>query len=327
MILSRWSARRSPHGFTLIELLVVIAIIGVLVSLLLPAVQKVREAANRASCQNNLKQLGLALQNYHTNNRCFPPGRTKVGTQDYHGWITYILPYIEQDNLARQIDLNLPYSDPKNVPAGVTHLSLLTCPSAPGKRDIPSGAMTDYSAANIYMSDAVALTQNWPGYTSQSQYINSGVLLRVTPTMIPGGDTTGNQISDVNDGASNTIIVAECGGREQNWISGRLDDSGTFLVSSSTAGAHTGRWINPNNELGIFGFDLTTLTQGWPVGKPSPPCAINCTNGREVYGFHPGGANAVLADGSVHFLNASMDLPTLRALVTIRGGENVNPNF
>jgi prepilin-type N-terminal cleavage/methylation domain-containing protein/prepilin-type processing-associated H-X9-DG protein len=325
MFLSRWSARRSPHGFTLIELLVVIAIIGVLVSLLLPAVQKVREAANRASCQNNLKQLGLALQNYHTSNRCFPPGRTKVGSQDYHGWIAYILPYIEQDNLARQIDLNLPYSDPKNVPAGVTHLTLLTCPSAPSKRDISSGAMTDYSAANIYMSDAIAMTQNWSGYTSQAQYLNSGVLLRVTPAMIPGGDTTGNQISDINDGASNTIIVGECGGREDGWISGRLDDHGTFLVS--TTAPHTGRWINPNNELGIFGFDLTTLTQGWPANNPSPPCAINCTNARELYAFHPGGANTVFADGSVHFLNASTDLRILRALVTIRGGELVNGGF
>src|SRR5579883_117908 len=98
------SGRR--RGFTLIELLVVIAIIGVLVSLLLPAVQKVREAANRASCQNNLKQLGLALQNYHTSNQCFPPGQTHIkfpsGQVVGYSWITQILPYVEMDNLYKK---------------------------------------------------------------------------------------------------------------------------------------------------------------------------------------------------------------------------------
>jgi prepilin-type N-terminal cleavage/methylation domain-containing protein/prepilin-type processing-associated H-X9-DG protein len=320
-------SRRRSHdtGFTLIELLVVIAIIGVLVSLLLPAVQKVREAANRISCQNNLKQLGLALQNYHTANRCFPPGRVKVGSVDYHGWIAYTLPYLEQDNLARQINLSLPYADPNNIAAGVTHLGVLTCPSAPGKRDSTTGAMTDYSASGIYMSASLAATQNFavPYGNDPTRFNNSGVLLRVAPASIDG-DATGNSISDINDGASNTIVVAECAGRPQSWVSGRLDSSGTFINSGGT---HQGRWIDPNNWLEIFGFDISAHTQGWPASNPTPPCAINCANSKEVYAFHPGGANTVFADGSVHFLNASMDLPTLRALVTINGGETVNSGF
>jgi prepilin-type N-terminal cleavage/methylation domain-containing protein/prepilin-type processing-associated H-X9-DG protein len=324
----RSAPRTLARGFTLIELLVVIAIIGVLIALLLPAVQKVREAANRMSCQNNLKQLGLALFNYHTTNRCFPPGRVKVGTVDYHGWIAYTLSYLEQDNLARRINLNLPYADPSNIAAGLTHLSVLTCPSAPSNRDSTTGAMTDYSASAIYMSMALAATQNFavPYANDMTLFNNSGVLLRVAPTSISGGttgsgNTTGNRISDINDGTSNTIAVAECAGRPQSWVSGRLDSAGTFINSG---GSHQGRWIDPNNWLEIFGFDVTAHTQGWPAGNPTSPCAINCANSKEVYAFHPGGANSVFADGSVHFLNANMDLPTLRALVTIRGHEVIN---
>src|SRR5436309_7942115 len=109
--------RRLRDGFTLIELLVVIAIIAVLIALLLPAIQKVREAANRMTCGNNLKQLGLALHNYHDANGCFPPARLKTAPDvgqtavDYHGWITYCLPYYEQSNLWRNYRLDLPWKD------------------------------------------------------------------------------------------------------------------------------------------------------------------------------------------------------------------------
>jgi prepilin-type N-terminal cleavage/methylation domain-containing protein/prepilin-type processing-associated H-X9-DG protein len=320
MILSSWAPRR--RGFTLIELLVVIAIIAVLIGLLLPAVQKVRESANRMKCANNLKQLGLALHNYHDTNQCFPPGRLKTAPApgqtavDYHGWITYILPMIEQDNLARQYRFDLPYKDPINVPVGVLHLTLLTCPTAPNDRDFTSGAMTDYSSTNIFISGTVP--DDYSDYNNQKgAYHNQGVLRVVTPATL-AGDSSGCKMAEIRDGTSNTTMVAECGGREQHWLNGQLDAANLF-----TTGNWTGRWINPNNHMEIRGFDLSTYTQGWTPGKPQP-CAVNCTNAREVYSFHSGGANTVFADGSVHFLKSNIDLRLLRALVTIHSGEVVS---
>jgi hypothetical protein len=131
---------------------------------------------------------------------------------------------------------------------------------APGKRDSTTGAMTDYSASAIYMSTSLAATQNFvvPYGNDLMRFNNSGVLLRVAPASIDG-DTTGNRISDINDGASNTIVVAECAGRPQTWVSGALDSAGTFINSGGT---HQGRWIDPNNWLEIFGFDVSAHTQG-----------------------------------------------------------------
>jgi prepilin-type N-terminal cleavage/methylation domain-containing protein/prepilin-type processing-associated H-X9-DG protein len=312
----RPSPRSRRLGFTLIELLVVIAIIGTLIGLLLPAVQKVREAANRTSCENNLKQAGIALLHYHDAKKSFPPGHLKINSVDYHGWITYVLPYLDQENLYRLYHFDLPWKDPKNNQAAGTPLPTMSCPSAPTGRNTTDRAMTDYSAINIISNSA----DNYSDYNNQTVlYNNSGVL----PTLnlsASGGSPTGNRISDILDGASNTMMVAECAGREQHWLNGSMDT--TF-----TTGNWSGPWANPNNELQIRGFKTATNTLGWPAKDPDPPCAVNCTNSREVYSFHPGGANTLFADGSVHFVDASTSLRLLRALVTIRAREVVTVDF
>jgi prepilin-type N-terminal cleavage/methylation domain-containing protein/prepilin-type processing-associated H-X9-DG protein len=318
--------RPARAGFTLIELLVVIAIIAVLIGLLLPAVQKVRDAANRSQCLNNLKQIGLALHNYHDANQRLPPGHLKAPdppitgpSTDFHSWIAYVLPYIEQENLYRQYNFSRPYTDSMNsmnATVIATPLKTMTCPSAPAGRNIVSGAMTDYSATNMTTNAA----DDFSEYSSSAVYKNSGALAEFTPSD-PVGATVGNRLTDITDGTSNTAMVAECGGREQHWLSGRMD---TTLFTAANGGNWTGRWANPNTILHIRGFDPSTNTQG---GTPPPPCALNCTNAREVYGFHTGGATVVFADGSVHFLPASTSLRTLRALVTIKGGELVNAGF
>jgi prepilin-type processing-associated H-X9-DG protein len=306
----------------LIELLVVIAIIGVLIALLLPAVQKVRDAADRMSCQNNLKQIGLGLQNYHATNNCFPPGYLRFGTGSgapEQCWIPRILPYIEQDNLYRNILFTDPTTrDPvtwnanPNLPANQQQLAVLRCPSAPSKRNEPaSGSSTDYSATNLRQhADLVEYGNNL------QLYVNGGVLNQVN-VGATGGDTRGNKLSELYDGASNTIMVAECGGRPNVWVNGKI-----------TGNTVAGQWANPGNELDVQGADPTTGKRGGeaPV-DPYPPCAINCTNRDEIYGFHTGGANVVFADGSVHFLQSGIDIRTLRALITRQGRELVTASY
>ena len=124
--MSRDLARRSP-GFTLIELLVVIAIIGILLALLLPAVQAAREAARRASCKNNLKQVALALHNYHDTLRCFPPSNARG-----HSWVPFVLRFVEQGNLYDEYHWDVSWDDPLNQPAVNSHLAVVRCPSTPG---------------------------------------------------------------------------------------------------------------------------------------------------------------------------------------------------
>jgi prepilin-type processing-associated H-X9-DG protein len=277
---------------------------------LLPAVQKMRETANRMACQNNLKQLGLALLNYHSTNRSFPLGWFNSGGVQ-HCWIARILPHIEQDNLYRQIDFSKDFSA-GDYGVNAAKLAFLRCPSAPTKRgDESERTMTDYSATNLHQQGGVDLS---PWYPQLNMYDNGGVLKRGPVA----GDSSGNRIRDIPDGASNTIMVAECAGRNMHWVNGELD-SGTV-----TGGDWSGGWANPANEIEVRGYDPATRTRGHAA---KPPCAVNCLNGDEIYAFHPGGANVVFADASVHFLKATTDIVLLRALITIHGREIINPDY
>jgi prepilin-type N-terminal cleavage/methylation domain-containing protein/prepilin-type processing-associated H-X9-DG protein len=290
------------RGFTLIELLVVLAIIAVLLGLLLPAVQKVREAANRMACANNLKQLGLAFHHFaDAHDRRFPPVKVsgpapQVGVPGptKHGMGVFLLPYIEQEPLYNQYRWDLNAVDRGNQAVAARPLRVFQCPSAPAQdRTMPiaggQGACGDYAP-----TERVAAALAGPG--GYQGALEQNVLTPITA---------------ITDGTVNTILLTEDAGRPQWWRAGRLD------LSRVVNGCG---WCGFNNSLSIQGSA--------DDGRVRPgSCALNCTNDGEVYSFHPGGANAVFADGSVQFLRAGMSIRALAALVTRAGGEIVPEDF
>jgi prepilin-type N-terminal cleavage/methylation domain-containing protein/prepilin-type processing-associated H-X9-DG protein len=302
------------RGFTLIELLVVIAIIAILVSLLLPAVQKVREAANRISCANNLKQIGLAVLNYESTYRVLPPRcRTSV---PYRGWGPALLPYLEQDNLAQLYNYNLNFWDPGNASAVSVPLKVFWCPSTePGRTvsiitddDAPVigivtgsvGAVGDYFAPNSV--DAFWLPP--------AQYALAADELQSPALAVD----TGRPMADITDGTSNTLLISELAGRPDHWILGvKQPDDSTLRFPH-----WWGPWASYNS----------CIYRTWSDDGQTPGgfCTINCNNSWGIYAFHPGGANAVFVDGSVHFLAVGLDRNGFAALITRAGGEVIDGN-
>jgi prepilin-type N-terminal cleavage/methylation domain-containing protein/prepilin-type processing-associated H-X9-DG protein len=302
--------RPSRHAFTLLELLVVIAITAVLIGLLLPAVQKVREAANRISCANNLKNIGLALHNFESTNGKFPPGAVigpfqEAGVMNTanHGCEPFLLPYIEQQALADRYRWDVPYYHPANQGVVATQLKILQCPSAEPNRWVTAVEMPDawsYGGRGA-CSDYAGVRQ------IDTQLVDLGLVDRATNYQGVMTQNHMTRVTDITDGTSTTILITEDAGRPKAWRAGR-PVAGVYASGAA--------WAAPNL---IHGKGSS------PDGATQPgSCAINCTNDREVYSFHPGGANAVFADGSVHFLNANMSMRVFARLVTRAGGEVVS---
>jgi prepilin-type N-terminal cleavage/methylation domain-containing protein len=323
----RESAR---SGFTLIELLVVIAIIAVLIGLLLPAVQKVREAAARTKCSNNLRQLGLAVHNYESALSRLPPASVnspgvadrpalveflKVGASgsspnDYArgSFLVHLLPYIEQGNLAQGYDFRQDWSAPINQSRTGGRVITFECPSVsfdhrlttplPSRWTNPATpATTDYFAVTR-ADDSVF------GPTKGTNLINPGD---------PGNRAilTANRftrLADISDGLSNTLLLAECGARPEIWRAGRRVGVASFV---------TGPWAYEGNDLKIDG----STPDGTSSAGAAATCPMNCRNEGEIYGFHPGGSIVVLGDGSTRFLKQTISLRTLIILTTRAGGE------
>lgn len=294
-------------GFTLIELLVVIAIISVLIGLLLPAVQKVREAAARAQCSNNLHQIGLALHNYHDSLGSFPAGYVCTQPQanpDYTspgwGWAALLLPFIEQGNLYQQINFTLPIEAPSNQYARTMILKLYVCPS-----DYSTGLFTVYNKGNGALTQAAT--------NSYAACHGVGVDLDEELDDFNGMFSRNSRVrfADVTDGTSNTIAIG---------------DRGAFFTRAAWAGA-----VN---------FGTTRITPGCPwvisyapiEDAPTQPLAhidvetINDPRGdpEDFFSPHTRVAMFLFADGSVHSIPFSLSLPTLQALSTRDGGEVVN---
>jgi len=317
------------RGFTLIELLVVISIIGVLIALLLPAVQAAREAARRAQCTNNLKQMGLALQNYHDAMGAFPmsyAARSRfvdgaTDTAPGWGWATVILPQLEQGPLFDAVNFSLPVEGPQNSTVIRTILATYRCPSDP----MPGGpfAVTDASGNGLAMMGPTSyatnvgndLTDSTTGLNNDG--LGNGVMFR----------NSGIRMADITDGTSQTIVIGE-----RAWS----------INSGPWAGVVTNGVIrrgpaNPCPTTGAAYYLAATLVQAH--------CHLLNTDtdadgGLDDYSSrHPGGANFVFADGSVHFLKSvlrdsgqrpdgstiySPSSLVLQALGTRAGGEVVS---
>ncbi|HLJ97977.1 MAG TPA: DUF1559 domain-containing protein [Gemmataceae bacterium] len=324
------------RGFTLIELLVVIAIIAVLIGILLPAVQKVREAAQRAQCTNNLKQIGLALHSYHDANSSFPPGyidgnRDRNSTPDNDvgpgwGWAAFLLPYIEQGNLYNQINFGQGVGVGKNVSISQMPLTVYQCPSDPLHQNF---GVYDSNFTNPIVTVAYS---NYVGCNGWEECFNNA-----------GGNGQGDgndglngalgaagnglfyrnshyRIADVTDGMSNTIFVGE-----------RSSNHSPSTWTAAVPGGRCPAWMatqppvpyapppGPAYDNADFGEALV-LAHCNATHLPSADYPIYDPD--TFYSMHTGkGANFLFGDGSVHFLTSNIDPYTYQHLATIAGGE------
>jgi prepilin-type processing-associated H-X9-DG protein len=316
-------ARRPRRpGFTLLELLVIIAILAIVIGLLLPAVQKVREAAARLRCQNNLKQIALAVHAYEAANGALPPTYfdSPAGSPPGHSWAPFTFPYLEQGNLVRGYNFSVTWWVPPNRAIVATQIKVLQCPATPNQdrmEDKPenpppnkTGACSDYfPPTGVHPDVNLSLPPN--------QQVPAAADLRGTITWLDRASNTSNRLIDVTDGLSNTFLLAECAGREDVWR-GRTMYPVNF-TSTPKVRARGGAWATTDNPYTIG------QRTAWDVNfGPIPgPIRINNSNewGHCFYSFHSGGANFAFADGSVRFLSESTSLAVLVALTTRAGGE------
>jgi prepilin-type N-terminal cleavage/methylation domain-containing protein/prepilin-type processing-associated H-X9-DG protein len=291
--------RNPRRAFTLVELLVVMAIIAVLIGMLLPAVQKVRDAAARAKCANHLKQLALALVHYESVFGMFPEGyRFDPPTRSF---VPPLLAFIEQGNI--RYDMSRNWDDPANYAATQVQIPILYCPSsANGTNRVDTAvsfrpAVSDYTVYHGVNPNYCQLV-GWPLYNPPAE--NGAMTNSVC------------KIVDIADGTSTTFLVVEDCARPDLWRMGRQIEG-----MSSAAG-----WSDPNLEIALDGSDTLPGGQGQGFG----PCVMNCTNDNEVYSFHLGGANFAFCDGSVRFVKDSIRNTTFAALVTKSAGDIPDPS-
>jgi prepilin-type N-terminal cleavage/methylation domain-containing protein len=334
---------RKSRGFTLIELLVVIAIIGVLVALLLPAVQQAREAARRTQCKNNLKQIGLALHNYHDVFQGFPAGWS-IDTRNFglQYWGLSILPFIDQAAIYNQWNGNCPNIDEAALlgfsPVAVANNTTLAksvipaflCPSNPTAATVEkygitraleptvpfdihwSSARNDYSAVSGVRGNFANLA-----YAGNAGGTRHGVL---------SGDGW-EKIRSITDGTSNTVMVCELTGGRTIYSNNKPDAAlNNYVGYPPNPGIvqdfQGGAWADLyNGENWING----ALLSGCPdplSGPDGGPCAINCCNRPgNMHSFHSGGSHGLIADGSVRFLSQNIAAQTLAGLITVQKGE------
>jgi prepilin-type N-terminal cleavage/methylation domain-containing protein/prepilin-type processing-associated H-X9-DG protein len=309
---------RRQRGFTLIELLVVIAIIGILIAMLVPAVQKVREAAARTQCRNNLKQIGLGFHNYHSARKSFPPGfASQAAFTDGPslgpgwGWGAYLLPYVEQDNLYRQINFARDITDPVNAQARVQSVPIFLCPSDSPRSltttvsDGSGNPICDVAFANYVGMAGVYEVSGYPDTSNGSP----GVLLRNSKV----------RVTDIIDGSSNTLFVGE---RAWMW-QGKVRSPVTTWVGAVT-NAVIPQTLNP--ALGFEVEGIMVLTNSGTVAEGRVPNNA-LDHVEDANSNHSQGVNFLFGDGSVRSVQNTISPVVWVGMTTRDGGETFNLDF
>jgi prepilin-type N-terminal cleavage/methylation domain-containing protein/prepilin-type processing-associated H-X9-DG protein len=346
----RHTSRRS--GFTLIELLVVIAIVGILVALLMPAVQAAREASRRSQCQSNMKQLGIAIHNFHDVKKHLPSSiRPPQAPTIRTGALVFLLPYIDRQDLWDLYDLTKQWSEDHNV-KNVTgnRLAVYECASSPKttKDRDPSLGTAGWSGI-VAVGDygvSLGIDPRFPAIAAAQNpnYYGTGVALKVQGSMAMASTadkpTNGFMpknatitFSDVTDGLSNTIAVFESGGRPLVYHRGALVSG-----DATTHSLNGGGWCRAATDILFAGSNSTgtqipgpffNRTNGDDVASHSYPDPVYSTEGTsQPYAFHKGGGNVLLGDGSVKFIDETVDIGVFAALVTRNGagGDDADGN-
>lgn len=312
----RISGRRAA-GFTLVELLVVIVIIAMLVSLLLPAINAVRESGRRVQCSNNLKQLGVGVKAHVANWNYLPPATSYHSPR--HNVINYILPHMDQSVVYEKLDLNEDWDSPRNLPHVAVTMPFLICPSAPAGRD----HVSDYAACtkvNKESSNGIGELVEAGQITDRGGNDNvrwEGALqhrLRVVD-----GELIAYRISTahVRDGMSATMLLLEDAGRQAHTLYNKLSEAnllGSVPMRAPEPGSSpNGAWASHQAY-----FVIDKRCHGTQL--------MNCTNHNEVYSYHPSGANFLFCDGAVHYLHESID-PDVFVSYFTREAEDEAPAF
>jgi prepilin-type processing-associated H-X9-DG protein/prepilin-type N-terminal cleavage/methylation domain-containing protein len=357
-------ALRLRTAFTLIEVLVVIAIIAVLIGLLLPAVQKVRETANRLRCANNLKQFGLAVLNYENSFGYFPPGvtadpRYMNGPNDLlaggmYSVVVPLLPFLEQDTVARRFDTNVPWYYSTNFEVDGTPLALCFCPSNRTEGILDLNAIGDFMQVSM---PEIALADY-----GLSKGTNAALC---TQSQVPPGTrgvfdvNSHTRLSDITDGTSNTFAAGDAAGGNSRYGARKNWDDSTPSVNpfTGTANRIDGGWapgsvasiqlVDASGNLYSAGFCVTAECGGFspeydePMNNPLVLAATQykqtCDNSDTAIGhfdtlsgfrsLHPGGCNFLFCDGSVRFISQNTSATTYKALSTMAGGEIVAADY
>ena len=334
--------RRNRAAFTLVELLVDITIIAILVALLLPAVQAAREAARQLQCKNNLKQLALACHNYESAQSGLP---LLYSSSNQLGWITQVLPFFEQENVYGRYDITLPWFDAVNASVSAERIPVLECPSSPVSRVYTGtnpkfagqspNAMTTFTVAT---TDYFAISGASSATTVKAPSAIPAGYFVAYPNASPQTDLSGvfgaqsttsacHKLAETTDGLSNTMMIGEMSGRPWLFLSSGQQISAanfpSYVSASSTSGDIAlnygwGAWVHNNNfTLGTWSRD------GTMQGGDS---AVNCSNYRGMFSFHPNGACAAFGDGSVHMLALEISPVVFFALTTARADELFDDN-